>query len=75
MIANGLIDSGISGIYENGTILLINSGKDFCDVAYRIQNYETRIMSIDKSKNKTFQFSKIVLMLNFSPRIFKKVSK
>ena len=43
MVANGLIDSGISGIYENGTILLINSGKDFCDVAYRIQNYETRI--------------------------------
>ena len=46
MVANGLIDSGISGIYENGTILLINSGKDFCDVAYRIQNYKTRIMSI-----------------------------
>ena len=23
---NGLIDSGISGIYENGTILLMNSG-------------------------------------------------
>ena len=45
-------DSGISGIYENDTILLINSEKDFCNVAYRIQNYETRIMSIIESKKK-----------------------
>ena len=66
MVANGLIDSGISGIYENGTILLINSRKDFCNVAYRIQNYETRIMPTieSKSKKKTFQFSKISFTKN-----------